>query len=211
MVKKAQQEQQQPDPPQSPKGVAVDVPLLEEAGPPPGLVEVEDDLHNLRIFAPSEGKPRAVRPPVTPPNEWHRVEHPKFPSPPPPLSRSQKRRHQRFRQAARRAAEETDLLDDPMIEDEKDVKGKMKAEVLAEEPRVKKPKAKRVHKPLKRTVKKAIIEPPPRTLPKKQVPEKRTYREAVTKPPPKQATVPKKQPLLERTLEEARIEPPPRQ
>ncbi|XP_058185768.1 uncharacterized protein LOC131302992 [Rhododendron vialii] len=92
-----------------------------------------------------------------------------------------------------------------------DPKGKMKMEIPVEEPMVEKPKAKRVHKPLERTVEEAIVEPPPRTLPQKQIPFKRTYKEVVTKSPPKQATVPKKQPLLERTLKEAKIQPPPRQ
>ncbi|KAI8551108.1 hypothetical protein RHMOL_Rhmol06G0159500 [Rhododendron molle] len=94
---------------------------------------------------------------------------------------------------------------------EGDPKGKSKVEVPIEDPKVEILKAKKVHKPLERTVEEAIVEPPRRTLPKKQVPTEKTYKEAVTKMPPKQATVPKKQPLLEKTLKEARIEYLPRQ
>lgn len=53
-----------------------------------------------------------MKPRVTPPNEWYKAEHPKFLVMPPPLSRSQKRRFQRFRQAPRRAKKKSDMLED---------------------------------------------------------------------------------------------------
>ncbi|KAH7855667.1 hypothetical protein Vadar_027466 [Vaccinium darrowii] len=76
-----------------------------------GLENVQEDLCKLRITAPNQGRRRTVKPRITPPHKWYKVEHPKFPARPPPLSRSQKRRYQWFRQTARRAREESELLE----------------------------------------------------------------------------------------------------
>ncbi|KAH7856803.1 hypothetical protein Vadar_005701 [Vaccinium darrowii] len=57
-------------------------------------------MSSLVITAPQEGRPRMVKPPGSvSPNHWFKVKHPKFPQPEIPLSKSQKRRRQRIRQA----------------------------------------------------------------------------------------------------------------
>ncbi|KAH7851499.1 hypothetical protein Vadar_012534 [Vaccinium darrowii] len=77
-----------------------------------GLENVQEDLCKLSMTAPNQGRRRTVKPRITPPDEWYRVEHPKFPARTPPLSGSQKRRYQRFRQAGRRARKESEVLED---------------------------------------------------------------------------------------------------
>ncbi|KAF7150804.1 hypothetical protein RHSIM_Rhsim02G0050900 [Rhododendron simsii] len=152
----------------------------------PGVIEIEDELNNLRISAPSRGKPRIVKSPVIPPNKWQKVEHPKFLAPQPPLSRSQKRRRQRFRQVDRKAQEEVDSPGDMMDVD--DPNGKRPMELVAEKLKDEPVKPRREHKPLERT-----------------------YKEVVAGSSSEQFSRIEKKALLEKTLEEARIEPPPRQ
>ncbi|KAH7839915.1 hypothetical protein Vadar_010318 [Vaccinium darrowii] len=76
------------------------------------LENVQEDLCKLSITTPNQGRRRTMKPHSTPLDEWYRAKHPKFPARPPPLSRSQKRRYQRFTQAARRAREESGVLED---------------------------------------------------------------------------------------------------
>ncbi|KAH7861440.1 hypothetical protein Vadar_026209 [Vaccinium darrowii] len=66
--------------------------------------EIQKQMSSLVITAPQEGRPRMVKPPgAVSPNHWFKVKHPKFPQPEIPLSKSQKRRRQRIRQADRLA------------------------------------------------------------------------------------------------------------
>ncbi|KAH7860721.1 hypothetical protein Vadar_017172 [Vaccinium darrowii] len=66
--------------------------------------EIQKQMSSLVITAPQEGRPRMVKPPGSiSPNHWFKVKHPKFPQPENPLSKSQKRRRQRIRQAERLA------------------------------------------------------------------------------------------------------------
>ncbi|KAH7841185.1 hypothetical protein Vadar_026706 [Vaccinium darrowii] len=66
--------------------------------------EVQKQMSSLVITAPQEGRPRMVKPPgFVSPNHWFKVRHPKFPQPEIPLSKSQKWRRQRIRQADRLA------------------------------------------------------------------------------------------------------------
>ncbi|KAH7856752.1 hypothetical protein Vadar_005158 [Vaccinium darrowii] len=66
--------------------------------------EIQEQMSSLVITAPQEGRPRMVKPPGSvSPNHWFKVKHPKFPQPDSPLSKSQKRRRQRIRQADRLA------------------------------------------------------------------------------------------------------------
>ncbi|KAH7837372.1 hypothetical protein Vadar_013101 [Vaccinium darrowii] len=66
--------------------------------------EIQEQMSSLVITAPQEGRPRMVKPPSSVfPNHWFKVKHPKFPQPEIPLSKSQKRRWQRIRQADRLA------------------------------------------------------------------------------------------------------------
>ncbi|KAH7835325.1 hypothetical protein Vadar_025065 [Vaccinium darrowii] len=70
----------------------------------PTTHEVQKQMSALVIIAPQEGRPRMVKPPGSvSPNHWFKVKHPKFPQPEIPLSKSQKRRRQRIRQADRLA------------------------------------------------------------------------------------------------------------
>ncbi|KAH7847596.1 hypothetical protein Vadar_027920 [Vaccinium darrowii] len=70
----------------------------------PTTHEVQKQMSSLVITAPQEGRPRMVKPPGSvSPNHWFKVKHPKFPQPEIPLSKSQKRRRQRIRQADRLA------------------------------------------------------------------------------------------------------------
>lgn len=79
------------------------------------LCQANDRRHNGEFEASSsvERRPRIVKPRNTSPDKWFRVEHPKFPAVRPPLSKSQKRHYQRYRQAARRVREETSLENMP--------------------------------------------------------------------------------------------------
>ncbi|KAH7854829.1 hypothetical protein Vadar_018178 [Vaccinium darrowii] len=66
--------------------------------------EIQKQMSSLVITAPQEGRPRMVKPPGSvSPNHWFKMKHPKFPQPENPLSKSQKRRRQRIRQAERLA------------------------------------------------------------------------------------------------------------
>ncbi|KAH7858385.1 hypothetical protein Vadar_023231 [Vaccinium darrowii] len=66
--------------------------------------EIQKQMSSLVITAPQEGRPRMVKSPGSVfPNHWFKVKHPKFPQPENPLSKSQKRRRQRIRQAERLA------------------------------------------------------------------------------------------------------------
>ncbi|KAH7860154.1 hypothetical protein Vadar_010012 [Vaccinium darrowii] len=66
--------------------------------------EIQKQMSSLVIIAPQEGRPTMVKPPgAVSPNHWFKVKHPKFPQPEIPLSKSQKRRSQRIRQADRLA------------------------------------------------------------------------------------------------------------
>ncbi|KAH7864116.1 hypothetical protein Vadar_025982 [Vaccinium darrowii] len=66
--------------------------------------EIQEQMSSLVITAPQEGRPRMVKlPGSVSPNHWFKVKHPKFPQPEIPLSKSQKRRRQRIRQADRLA------------------------------------------------------------------------------------------------------------
>ncbi|KAH7855523.1 hypothetical protein Vadar_025825 [Vaccinium darrowii] len=70
----------------------------------PNTHEIQEQMSSLVITAPQEGRPRMVKPPGSvSPNHWFKVKHPKFPQPEIPLSKSQKRRRQRIRQADRLA------------------------------------------------------------------------------------------------------------
>ncbi|GFZ01378.1 hypothetical protein Acr_14g0010130 [Actinidia rufa] len=94
----------------------------------PSKKELQKGIQSLRISAPVRGKPRTVKPPITPPNKWCKVEHPKC-------------RLQRARQRVRRAAEKEEETktgnlqeDSKQQEFERKPEGKPRAQSPAQKP-----------------------------------------------------------------------------